>query len=86
VWQGSAGDRGPYADQTGLWEASVEVVPGKWLPTRKLSLNAEHGAAAISVRRPETDLVPGGSRSGFGIRGTMKWTHPNRLIEVQFCL
>ena len=41
-------------------------VLGKWLPARKLSLNAEHGAAAISVRRPETDLVPGGSRSGFG--------------------
>lgn len=24
VWQGSAGDRGPYADQTGMWEITPE--------------------------------------------------------------
>jgi hypothetical protein len=26
VWQGSAGDRGPYADQTGIWEVMVRVL------------------------------------------------------------
>jgi len=40
--------------------------------------------AAISVRQPETDLVPGGSGSGFGHLRSHEGTHPNRLIGVQF--
>ena len=36
------------------------------MPARKLSLIVEHGASAISVIRPETDLVPDGSRSSVG--------------------
>jgi hypothetical protein len=27
VWQGSAGDRRPYADQVGLWEAHPADIP-----------------------------------------------------------
>jgi hypothetical protein len=26
VWQGSAGDRGPYADQTALWDMRVVIL------------------------------------------------------------
>ena len=43
--------------RNGLVGSLSRVVLGKWLPARKLSLNAEHGAAALSFRRPETNLA-----------------------------
>jgi len=40
----------------------------------------------ISVRRPETDLVPGRSRSGFGHLRNHEVGSSEPLIEIQFCL
>ena len=65
--------------KTGLWEASLRC-PAQVLPARKLSLNAEHGAAAISVRRPENDLVPPESGLSLGVLGAGKLTHLDCLI------
>ena len=52
---------------------------------RKVTLNAEHGAPALSFRRLEIGR-PADQDQVSGFSGTMNRTHPNPLSEIQFCL
>ena len=81
VWQGSAGDRRPYADQVGLWEASpdfierrlwmVSVLPGRRKPTRGRTFNPRVGVCQSGRIERQADFDGLGSKENSpGMLGT----------------